>query len=239
VGRPLRRHGDLVERLADARSGCVAFVSHCLLNENVRFLGGATRPGPNADALDQYVRDGVGIVQLPCPEQRAWGGVSKRWMLRLYGRPILRWRPVRRIVVAVARRVTEFEFASLARRAAAEIADYITCGFEVVEVVGVGASPSCGVATTIDLDGAIAAMAACDRARLNPALVNDRVIGANVAAGEGMFIAALRRRLARRGIDVTFREHDMLAELRAAAIETERVETVRFVSAPTGTRSRV
>ena len=56
--------------------------------------------------------------------------------------------------------------------------------------MGVGASPSCGIATTVDLDGAIAAMAACDRDSLDPALVNDRVVGANVAAGEGMFIAS-------------------------------------------------
>ena len=217
----------MVARLADARSGRVVFVSHCLLNENVRFLGGATRPGAISEVLDPYVADGVGIVQLPCPEQRAWGGVLKRSMLRLYGRPILRWPPVRRAFVSLARRVTAFEYARLARRAACEIADYVTSGFEVVEVVGVGASPSCGVATTVDLDGAIVAMAACDRDTLDAAVVTDRVVGANVTPGEGMFMAELRRHLARRGIEVPLREHDLLAELRAAAFETERVETVR------------
>ncbi len=222
-----RDRGDVVGRLADARSGRVVFVSHCLLNENVRFLGGATRPGAISEVLDPYVADGVGIVQLPCPEQRAWGGVLKGSMLRVYGRPILRRQPVRRVFVALARWVTAFEYAHLARRAAAEIADYVTSGFEVVEVVGVGASPSCGVTTTVDLDGAIAAMAGCDRGSLDPALVCDRVVGANVVAGDGMFIAELRRRLARRGIEVRFREHDLLAELRAAAIDTDRVVTVR------------
>lgn len=233
IGRlPDHEGGDVMGRLGDARSGRVVFVSHCLLNENVRFLGGATRAGAVREVVDPYLRDGVGIVQLPCPEQRAWGGVLKRSMLRLYGRPILRRQLVRRAFVVAARRVTAFEYARLARRAAAELADYVTSGFEVVEVVGVGASPSCGVATTVDLDGAIAAMAACDRDTLDPALVSDRVVGANVAAGEGMFIADLRRRLARRGIDVRFREHDLLAELRAAAIETERVETVRSSRCP-------
>jgi uncharacterized protein YbbK (DUF523 family) len=223
-----RRVPDVIrERLGDARSRRVVFVSHCLLNENVRFLGGATRPGAISDVLDPYVADGVGIVQLPCPEQRAWGGVLKRSMLRLYGRPMLRRRLVRRAFVAVARRVTAFEYARLARRTAAEIADYVESGFEVVEVVGAGASPSCGVLTTIDLDGAVATMAACDRNTLDPALVRDRVVGDNVTAGEGMFIAELRRRLARRGIDVRFREHDLLAELRAGAVDSERVATIR------------
>jgi hypothetical protein len=31
--------------LSDARSGQVVFVSHCMLNQNVRYQGGATRPG--------------------------------------------------------------------------------------------------------------------------------------------------------------------------------------------------
>jgi hypothetical protein len=75
-------------------------------------------------------------------------------------------------------------------------------------------------------------MAACDRDTLDPTLVNDRVVGANVAAGEAMLIAELRRRLARRGIEVPFREHDLLVELRAVAIETERVETVRSYRRP-------
>ena len=152
------------------------FVSHCLLNENVRFLGGATRAGAVCEVVEPLLRDGVGIVQLPCPEQRAWGGVLKRWMLALYGRRLLRWRPVRRVVAAAVRRVTEVVYGRLARRAAKEITDYVASGFEVVEVVGVGASPSCGVATTVDLDAAIAAMAACDRDTLDPAMVTERVV---------------------------------------------------------------
>ena len=211
--RQARRRTDVVGRLADARSGRVAFVSHCLLNENVRFLGGATRGGAVPEVIGPYLRDDVGIVQLACPEQHAWGGVLKRHMLALYGRRVVRSRAVRRMVVAAARSVTEFQYRRLARRAAVEIEDYVANGFEVVEVVGVGASPSCGVVTTIDLDGAVAAMVRCDRGTLSPAGVNEHVVAANMTAGEGMFVAALRRRLARRGIEVPFREHDLLAEL--------------------------
>jgi hypothetical protein len=35
----------LLERLKDERSKRVIFVSHCWLNENTRYLGGAFRPG--------------------------------------------------------------------------------------------------------------------------------------------------------------------------------------------------
>lgn len=143
----------------------MVFVAHCLLNENVRFLGGATRPGAVCEAVEPYLRDGVGIVQLPCPEQHAWGGVLKRWMLALYGRRVLRWYPVRRPLVVLVRWATAVHYGHLARRTAREIIDYVSSGFEVVGVVGVG---------------------------------------------------KLRRHLARHGVAVPFREHDLLAELRAA-----------------------
>jgi len=59
----------------------VVLLSHCLLNENVRYLGGAGRPGGVQEVVDDYLAGGAGIYQLPCPEQRAWGGVLKRRML--------------------------------------------------------------------------------------------------------------------------------------------------------------
>jgi len=206
----------------DARSRQVVFLSHCLLNENVRFLGGAARPGAVTEVVEPYLRAGVGIVQLPCPEQHAWGGVLKPRMTALYGRRLLRWAPARRLVVGTARAFTILEYRRLARRSAAHIADYVAQGFEVVEVVGVGASPSCGVATTIELDGAIAAMAACRRCELCPARVTEQVVAANVIDGSGMFVAELRRCLSRRGIEVAFREHDLLAELGVANGSADR-----------------
>lgn len=197
----------------------MVFMSHCLLNENVRFLGGATRGGAVLDAVEPYLRDGVGVVQMPCPEQHAWGGVLKRRMLGLYGLRVLRWGPPRRLAVAAIRSVTGLEYRRLARHVAAEIADYVAAGFEVVEVVGVGASPSCGVSTTVDLDGSVAAMARCDRPTLTPAVVRHAVLGANARAGSGMFIALVRRHLDRRGIDIRFREHDLLTELGVGGAE--------------------
>jgi predicted secreted protein len=217
-----RAAGGIGEQLADARGHRVVFVSHCLLNENVRFLGGATRRGAVREVLDPYVADGVGIVQLPCPEQRSWGGVLKRRMLVLYGRRILRVGPLRHIVVAAIRAATRLEYSQLARRVAREIADYVSSGFEVVAVVGVGASPSCGVATTVDLDRAVAAMAACDRDRLDAATVRERVVASNAVGGQGLFVAGLRRQLARRGISLPFQEYDLLGELRETPVAVER-----------------
>jgi predicted secreted protein len=225
--RSRRAIGGIGERLADARSRRVVFVSHCLLNENVRFLGGATRPGGLIDVLEPFLREGVGIVQLPCPEQHVWGGVLKRRMLALYGLRMVRCRPIRGVVVAAVRAATGLEYRRLARRTAREIADYVSSGFEVVAVVGVGSSPSCGVATTLDLGRAVAEMGSCDRDRLDAATVRDRLVAGSTIDGEGMFVKALRRQLAHRRISVPFSEHDLLAELRATPLAVAPRETVR------------
>jgi predicted secreted protein len=214
--------GSLVDRLGDARGRRVAFLSHCLLNENVRYLGGASRSGAVAEVVEPYVASGCGLCQMPCPEQRAWGGVLKPRMLGIYGSPSFRHPVVRRVLGTLARRMTAASYRRLARRVARDIGDCVAAGIDVVEVVGVGASPSCGVATTIDFAGALRAMARCDPTTMTPAIVNRDVIAANVIEGQGLFVGALRRRLARNGLEVRFVEHDLLAELHAGAMVGDR-----------------
>ena len=56
-----------------------------MLNQNVRYQGGATRPGAVDEVVARLQHAGVGIVQMPCPEQRAWGGADKRYTMPAYG----------------------------------------------------------------------------------------------------------------------------------------------------------
>lgn len=51
----------------------------------MRYLGGAGRAGGVREVVDGYLAEGIGIHQMPCPEQRAWGGVLKPRMLAAYG----------------------------------------------------------------------------------------------------------------------------------------------------------
>jgi hypothetical protein len=74
----------LRDRLRDERSGTVVFLAHCLLNQNVRYLGGASHSGIVEEAVEEARRQGHGVYQLPCPEQRAWGGVLKRITAPVY-----------------------------------------------------------------------------------------------------------------------------------------------------------
>ena len=197
-------------RLQDERSGRVVFVSHCLLNQNTRYLGGAFRPGAVHEVVDPYLQDGTGICQMPCPEQLAWGGVLKRHLLHLYGRPWLG--PVIRPLLPALTGYTALRYRLLARRVAAQIADYQRSGFEVAGVVGVDASPTCGVTATLDLDASLEAILGCPLNRLDRSFMNDTVVGGSVRAGQGLFIETLGDALARRGRQVPLLRHDLRSE---------------------------
>jgi predicted secreted protein len=205
------RLSTLRERLRDERGGRVLYVSHCLLNENVRYLGGARRRAAVDEVVDECRLRGLGICQMPCPEQRAWGGVLKGFIAPLYGRHQLQG--VAPALYGPFRLYTQAVYARIARTVAADIADYVRSGLEVVGVVGVGASPSCGVHTTLRMDRTVRAIARCELSTLDRTRFNRDVILDNVVAGEGLFMRALRRATSRRGIELPFFEHDLMAEV--------------------------
>lgn len=72
------------EQLKDNRSKKVIFVAHCILNQNTRYLGGAFSRGTVGTIIDELKSKGLGIVQMECPEQKAWGGVLKRSLIQIF-----------------------------------------------------------------------------------------------------------------------------------------------------------
>lgn len=225
---------DLVHRLRDARGRRVVFLSHCLLDENTRYLGGACRAGCVGEIVAQCVDLGLGIVQLPCPEEAAWGGVLKRHLLRAYGSAVahpLVWR-LARTLLPLALAHTRHVYRRIARRVAAQIADYAASGIDVVAIVGVDGSPSCGVDTTIDPEGCIDEMARIPVASMTVEQQN-ALVRKYARSGQGLFVAALRRELSRRHLDVPFVGHDLLGELagRPSNVDLAR-SAARFAGRP-------
>lgn len=206
-GGPMRaaRYVRLRDAMTDRRSGRVVFVSHCLLNQNTRYLGGALCPGVVASAVGPYVEDGTGIVQMNCPEQRVWGGVLKTRLLWVFEH---RWAaragplPVRLATLYLRRR-----YARLARAVVDDVQDYLASGYTVVGIVGVAGSPSCGVRTTLDLPLAVAAIANCPRVPVTSAWMNDTIVGPALRHGRGLFVQELIDELTRRRLTVPVTEH--------------------------------
>lgn len=198
--------------LVDQRSGKVVFLSHCILNENTRYPGGACRACCVQEIIEQCIASGTGIVQMPCPEQHAWGGVTKRLLLTTFGlRSSLLYR-LRGVLVPLVLFYTRLVYRRLARQVAAQIRDYQASGFVVVGVVGIDGSPSCGVSKTLDLRRAFdMALQMQVQSALSDTM--NQIVRRCVTAGSGLFAIELRRALKRGGRKIPLFAHDLIAEL--------------------------
>ena len=194
--------------MRDGRSDRVVFVAHCLLNQNTRYLGGAACPGVVRGAIAPYLQDGTGLVQLPCPEQRVWGGVLKTRLLWALDHP--RVAGMGRFLAPAVTGYLRRRYRRLARAVADDVEDYVASGLQVSGVVGVAGSPTCGVHTTLDLAAAAAALARGPRGPMTAAWFNEAVVLAARRPGAGLFLDALGRELARRHLEVRVLEHEPL-----------------------------
>lgn len=122
----------------DRRNRKIAFVAHCLLNQNAKVVGVASWPAMVSPVIDILSQANVGIVQMPCPEvehlgvSRPTGEDTKEQ----YDTP---------------------EYRACCRRLAEQIVyhaqQYVNAGCQIVCVLGVEGSPSCSVRTVPTRNG--------------------------------------------------------------------------------------
>ena len=201
-----------VDRLHDRRSRRVMFIAHCLLNENTRYLGGASRPAVVREVVEFCLQHDIAIVQLPCPEQCAWGGVLKIRLLRFYGVEGS-WRSwVGHLLFPVMTWWTRRIYRALARQTASQISDYIASQMAVVAVRGVDGSPSCGVAKRLDVKKTFDSLGRLRLATATPEDVNN-IIRSTRTDGPGLYVGAIRSELNARHLTVPFVAHDLIDEI--------------------------
>ncbi|MEA4909824.1 MAG: hypothetical protein GYA17_10990 [Chloroflexi bacterium] len=132
----------------DQRSKKVLLVAHCILNQNAKIDRCAHFPGAVPDLLRPLLDAGIGILQMPCPELLGMGldrqaepgrGASVEaedtrvaaWMQATGGQAVCR---------------------QLAAGLGYQVEQYRRNGFEVLGVLGVNGSPTCGVETNWEAD---------------------------------------------------------------------------------------
>jgi len=115
----------------DKRSGRIAIVAHCILNQNSRVLGLAERSSTMTEIVEFLMSNDIGIVQMPCPEL-SYAGILREGKTKDQYDTVM--------------------FRSHCRRTAKEIVEqiqeYAKCKIRTEIVVGVDGSPSCGVSQT-------------------------------------------------------------------------------------------
>jgi predicted secreted protein len=128
----------------DKRSKRIILVSHCILNQNAKIDRCAHYPGAIKEVLNAILESGVGILQMPCPELMYLG--LDRQVDRA-GNPTVEEEDTR-----VALRIASEEGISYCREIAKatvyQIDQYQQNGFEIVGILGINGSPTCGVETT-------------------------------------------------------------------------------------------
>ena len=108
----------------------VAFVAHCLLNQNSKTTGGARCPGIYSPLVDELRTAGWRLEQMPCPEL-AFTGLNRFWAVKEQLDTSAFRRHCRRLAATVA----------------AAIAVHSARGDDVI-LVGLEGSPSMGVHVT-------------------------------------------------------------------------------------------
>lgn len=157
---------------ADARSKRIVLVAHCILNQNAISDGTADFPGTDEALVRRLLEAGVGLVQLPCPELNGLG--LDRGDPEGANRPVIVENT--RIRSALGQAAPARILAGLVEQAVFQVEQYRRHGFQVLGVVGIDRSPSCGVETTSDRDAEV--------------------------SGRGVFLEALAAELMHRGIDL-------------------------------------
>ncbi len=115
--------------LTDRRGRRIVFLAHCFLNTNTRFPGGSAFEGATIPLIQTLLESGVGIIQMPCPEFLCLG-LEKG----LYGE------------------MSEADMRACFRQTALTVMDqteaYLADGYEILGIIGMNPSPSCGVEVT-------------------------------------------------------------------------------------------
>ncbi len=128
----------------DARSRRIIVISHCLLNQNAISDGTADFPGQFKEIIELLMAHHIGIIQLPCPELLCLG--LDRKDVNGAKRPLLDENTRIRGLLGAA--VCGTLLRSKAEEMATQLQDYQNHGFQILGVIGVNRSPSCGVETT-------------------------------------------------------------------------------------------
>lgn len=108
------------------RSRKILIVSHCIFNQNVVIEEEARALGAIPSAVDWINEEGLGVVQLPCPEFTFLGLERPSMTYEQYNNE-----PYREHCRKILRPVIE------------QILEYVHCGFEITGILGIKSSPSC------------------------------------------------------------------------------------------------
>ncbi len=203
----------LAEKLTDSRSKKVIFISHCVLNVNTRYLGGAFRYGSVNEIINDVMEKGIGIIQIKCPEQHAWGGIRK-WVM---------WIPFDsknsltyyfiRLFMPLFLFYTRLIYRRIAGSLVDDISNYIKSGFTVTGIIGADGSPSCGVNLILNMKKSFEYYASSKISNVDRDRFNFDLYKKCSESGSGIFIDEVKKQLIKRNLRIPIYAHNLVSEM--------------------------
>lgn len=171
----------------------IVLLAHCVLNGNAKVEGICGYRAAMTEVVSRLMASGIGMIQLPCPEMQVLG--------------CARWGHVKEQLDTPHFRETS---RALLTPVVMQLQDYKRNGYDLVAVVGVDGSPSCGVTRTCSGPGWRGDFLDRDETW-------SRVSGMVWADSPGVYIETLQQMLAAASLDIPFiglDEADYLSSLR-------------------------
>jgi predicted secreted protein len=182
----------------DLRSRKLVYVSHCLLNCNAKFPGSADTQGVYWELYQALAENGIGIEQMPCLEIMGWGGVDRPLIMYSLDpeKPDADWiRNYPELCYQEANKVVD------------QMAEYIQSGYQILGVIYVSDSPTCGLTNTLtfpDVHYQMIAMEIPEDKLFNYEYKRENVWPHLKSDGAGAFIYPMYQEVQKRGFDIPF-----------------------------------
>ncbi len=128
----------------DNRSKKLIVVAHCIVNQNSISDGTADFPSQFKEIIELLMENKIGIIQLPCPELLCLGLDRKDKAGAL--RDLLSENTRIRGLMEEPQNIMKLR--AKADDLIGQLEEYQRYGFEILGLVGINRSPSCGIETT-------------------------------------------------------------------------------------------
>lgn len=208
-----KKMAQLIDKLKDERSKDIIFVSHCILNENARYLGGAFNKGCVPKICKDILEKGFGIVQMHCPEQLVWGGVLKKYMWMAFASKNTMIYRLRKLILPIFIFYTKYRYHKIANQVVKLIQNYEINGFHVRGIVGIDGSPTCGVNLSLNMKKCFELIAPLTIDTLDRAKMNERMYVECQSSKPGLIIADLRKQLDKKKLNIKIYSHNLISEM--------------------------
>jgi predicted secreted protein len=216
----------------DNRSKRIVFISNCILNQNARFPGIEVEKGSFSELIEILIQNGIGIEQLPCLECLGWGGIARKTYYKFQS-IVLRFIDKKTFpIIKLFFNIWLYNFIRLCKKEATKVVkriqDYSNNGYEILGIIALNDSPTCGVTKTIDLlDGAkkLKSLGFKKEDLENPDIKEMRnIVPALCIEGSGLFISSIITKLEKNNMKVKVIGFDPWAK--SIKKEAERVSSL-------------